>query len=382
MRNRLLMWHQQPNGGMLAVGTKATRQWLSPAGRALVIGMLFATVLMTGAVPFQGTAARAAGVGYLEGRVVDQAGTAARVYVRVFPVGSAGEAGQEFSHPFTGGYRVGPLPEGQYQVLFTSEPGGTPDHWAWQWHGNHTARAASPPIAVTADTTTAGVDAVVQRGGRFIGRVRSSDRRPIGLLGCCSAKDAQFQPTLYADVRVRSVDLARDVGGTVADMHVTGSNTISVETDEYFAYGLQTADYRIYVEPRLPGYKPTWFDHAATEDAAQRVAGVAAVSTTPRVVTFDATRRHLWAVKRLTWSGTARVGQTVRITSPGEWNKRPDSYRFSWHANDQRLKRGRTLTLTSKLKGVQTLSACVSARRDGFAKASQCRFLPRIRSPR
>jgi hypothetical protein len=356
--------------------------------RAVFVAILLVLLVGLAAVGSSGVSpALAAGPGFVTGTVNDAAGQPAPLHVIAFPVGSNTVAGATPSVGFLGsppgGYRLGPLPEGQYHLLAKTDLFGG-GHWGWQWYGGHSSRAASPPVTVTADGSTDAINFTVQPGGRFTGRVAASDRHPIG---CCSfgLKGLSVQPLLNVEVTVRSVDLARDVGaatsaftGPIADMGVTGDNYLYVDNGKYRAYGLQSGAYRIQVRPQLRGYTDTWFAGGPTEADADPVAATVAATVTPPMVEFAATRRHLWPTAKLTWDGTPRAGRTLRIADSGTWNKRPDSYRYFWRLADGRQD-GRTLRVKPRMKTF--VQACVTARRDGFVKGTQCRGIT-IRSDR
>lgn len=350
-----------------------------------LVPVLVAVVL---AVPSTVRPVQAASGGFLEGRVTDADGRPVTMLVIAFPVGSNAVAGVTPSiggvPDAQGSYRLGPLPPGQYQLLVRQEPFG--EGWAWRWYGGVTDRAASPAVTVTADATVSGVDVVTQPGGRFHGRVAAGDGHPIG---CCrhELKDIWFEPRLYVDVTVRSVELARDVGdasevrvGSVADMSVTGDEYLWVDKHRYHVSGLQTGSYRIQVRPQLGGYASRWFDGASTEAEARPVTAQVGTTRTPPVVTFPRVRPHLWPVAGPTWAGSPRVGRTLRISDPGEWQRRPDSYRYSFRLLDERWP-GRVLRVRQGMKGY-SLKACVTALKDGFVKGTACVGLPQIKKAR
>lgn len=351
---------------------------------AMVLALVCAVLVLPATVrPVQ-----AVGGGFIEGRVTDASGGPVTMFVVAFPIGSNTVAAVTHSRgdgqDVRGGFRLGPLPAGQYQLLVRQDLFA--GNWAWQWYGGHTERDASPPITVTEDATVSGVDLTAQPGGELHGRVAAGDGHPIG---CCPrAFDGMWvEPKLYVEVSVRSVELDRDVGrataalvGPVADMAVTGDEYLWVSDAKYRVGGLQTGSYRIQVRPKTAGYAPTWFDGAATEEAARPVTATVAAVTVPPVVTFHPERPRLWPVERPTWDGSPRVGRRLRITSPGAWQKRPDSYRYSWRFLDERWY-GRTLRIRPSMEG-HAFTACVTARRDGYVKGVACRYLPQIKRAR
>ena len=71
-----------------------------------------------------------------------------------------------------GYYTVGRLASGSYKVLFTNTAYGT--NYADQWYSGKYDFTSADPVSVTLAQTTAGIDAVLQEGGKITGRVTNA----------------------------------------------------------------------------------------------------------------------------------------------------------------------------------------------------------------
>jgi phage gp45-like len=150
--------------------------------------------------------------GFISGVVKNSAGIGVSgVCVQVVPHSSASAQVSGLNQEITftrshGTYRIGPLGATKYDVQF-----GCDGHrYASQWYRGSAARASAMPVAVTTNSTTTGINAVMTAGGSISGEVTTRAGNPQARV-CVSAYSA-------ADVSSGAAVTSNDGRYTIEDL--------------------------------------------------------------------------------------------------------------------------------------------------------------------
>ncbi len=94
-----------------------------------------------------------------------------------------------------GGYRIGHLAPGSYDVQFRDCGRGV---YGSQWNGGKATEQSAIPVTVRAGLTTTGINAVLATGGSISGRVASGPSQPLARI-CVFAQDTVTESTGFAE---------------------------------------------------------------------------------------------------------------------------------------------------------------------------------------
>ncbi|HEV3093511.1 MAG TPA: carboxypeptidase regulatory-like domain-containing protein [Solirubrobacteraceae bacterium] len=191
--------------------------------------------------------------GQIAGRVTDAVtGTAiANVQVQIYD--SSGSVIASTQTGTTGGYSVTGVLPGTYTASFT--PGDSTSTLMSQWYGGATTSAGATSFAVTADQTTRGIDASLDRGGIVSGTVTAATS-------------------------------GADLAGITVTVYNNGTSLGSTTTRQdgtYAVGGIPTGSYTVGFALPAGGtvnYLPQYYDNAASASSATSVAVIAGQTTT------------------------------------------------------------------------------------------------------
>ena len=214
--------------------------------------------------------------GAISGTVKNAHGTGlANVQIQVFDLNGTWTAG--VSTDQNGAYTASGLSAGSYRVFFSPS---AQSGYSSQWYNNKTHQASADLVSVTVPSTTSGIDAVLEQGGRISGKVTS---------GAGSA---------IANVQVQVYDAAD------MDMSTPRTTVITDGKGTYSVSGLPTGSYKLYFSAK--GYYGEWYNNKASQDVANTVL-VAAPNT---ISAIDAILNKSGSI-----SGTVKNGSSAGIAN-------------------------------------------------------------------
>jgi 5-hydroxyisourate hydrolase-like protein (transthyretin family) len=164
-----------------------------------------------------------------------------------------------------GSYDIGGLTTGTYRVAFDHDPLDGPKIFLTQYYDNRQSFDAADDIAVTAGSTTSGIDATMAAGGHITGTV--TDSGLTGLAGILVAADRSDGSGGWA---------------TIAEARTTTSGS-------YDLSALSTGTYRVQFDDLSWNYAAQYYNDKTSWDAADGIA-VTAGSTTPGIDAVMTTR--------------------------------------------------------------------------------------------
>ena len=157
-----------------------------------------------------------------------------------------------------GSYNVGGLTTGTYRVAFDHDPLDGPRIYLTQYFDNEPSLDAADDVAVTAGSTTSGIDATMAAGGHITGTV--TDSGLTGLAGLAGIYVVAFRSD-----------------GSGGWAYVTEARTTT--SGSYDLSALNTGTYRVDFDDYSRKYATQYYDGKANLDAADDIA-VTAGSTT------------------------------------------------------------------------------------------------------
>lgn len=260
-------------------------------------GLLAGAIAIACLLAFSTGVARADSTGSISGTVTNQSSSSplSNIVVSVYPEDySGGPATGTATTAVDGTYTVSGLAAGSYWIEFY-DPTGT---YAEQIYDGHTVGSSTDWVTVTAGSTTPGIDAALELGGKISGTVTDGNGIPLSSIWAC----------VYVD----------GAGGYFADRatDVSGTYTIS---------GLAPGSYNVQFVDFAGDYASEWYDSQTSQSGAS----VITVSAGRTVFDIDAVMQPVPGaiIKPMnavlpTLSGTAVVGRPLACSS-GTWSGVP-----------------------------------------------------------
>lgn len=220
----------------------STRKWI-----LLTIGVL--VMLSVASVAATASAIVIAPGGYVHGHVTDPSGnpvSGVNVYAENYATGERPGGYDAMTTFGDGAYTLGVLPAGTYRIYFQVVSGP----YLSEYYNDREWYADADPVTVASDgSTTGGIDAQLNVGGRVTGTVHDTNGNHLaGIHVNVMMDDLNFPGSWFTyESGVTSVEGTYDVGP------------------------LLTNDYRIYFEDEADAYLPVYFDGSTLLDTAQKV---------------------------------------------------------------------------------------------------------------
>lgn len=231
--------------------------------------------------------------GIITGRITDGTSGIANVEIEVYDA-AMNMIGSGFSDSL-GNYSVMALPTGGYYVQFYGVQGhvGTTYGYISEWFDNSPDNAGAKAVAVTAGSTTSGIDAVLSVGGSISGHVTDGTNPVYG----------------------EYVEVHDAVSGNLV---ATGNSNYM---GNYTVGGLPTGSYKVYFNGvfflffyGLNNYLPEWYDGASDAGTATSVAVTAPSMTKGIDATLVHTGTQFGIVATAGTGGTISPSGAVSVT--------------------------------------------------------------------
>jgi RHS repeat-associated protein len=191
-----------------------------------------AELTVTGGAALTGIDAALQHAGHIKGKVTAAAGGAPLGDIYVCAESATGEYFPCASTDPAGEYDIGELPTGRYTVEFKADEEGDDSNYLTQYYDGRSLSSEADQVAVTAGSTTSGINAALQAGGRIEGKVTDLAGAPLeGADACAYLPDGDAYRCTETDA-----------GG------------------EYSIDGLADGEYVVYFSENGGGYPTQYYD--------------------------------------------------------------------------------------------------------------------------